>query len=160
MATSAPGPASVVDSENQFEFAIPDGFSVRRPVAPSKALYSFTGQHGLRASVARFDSANRSAFRKHESEAFLGTIERGLREITPRYKLRHRKSARVDRVPTLDLEFTRRGADGKKERVWMRMLFRYRFTVAATATLPESAPRKMQRKARRFAQGLLPLARR
>ncbi len=150
--------APIHDTENRFRFTLPAGLNSATPPPSSQALHYHRGDRGLVASVTRFDAANRAAFRKDEHEAFFDAVERGLRQNTVSFQLRSRKSQRLDRVPTLDIEFTRENAQGRRERVWMRMLFRYRFTVVATATVPAPTPRRLQRLARSIVRGLVPLA--
>lgn len=142
----------------RFQLAVAPTLTPSKPAGDSQAVLSFAGPDGLRASVTSFESANRSAFRKDRNASFFATIERGLATLQPRYKRLSRNSTRIERVPVLDLSFSRKGASGAREVVSMRFLFRYRFTVVATAIVPAASSKRIQRLARNFAQGLLPLA--
>jgi hypothetical protein len=142
----------------RFQLAVAPTLQPSKPAGESQAVLAFAGPGGLRASITSFESANRAAFRKDRNASFFAAIERGLATHQPRYKRLSRNSSRIERVPTLDLSFSRKGASGALEVVSMRFLFRYRFTVVATAIAPAASGKRVQRLARSFSQGLLPLA--
>ena len=141
----------------RFQLAVAPTLQPSKPAGESQAVLSFAGPDGLRASITSFESANRAAFRKDRNASFFAAIERGLATHQPRYKRLSRNSTRIERVPVLDLSFSRNGASGAKEVVFMRFLFRYRFTVVATAIVPTASSKRVQRLARNFPQSLLPL---
>jgi hypothetical protein len=157
-ANAKPEPTTHTDTARRFTLSYSAAFRPSKaPVGSEAILYLQNG--ALRASVSTFKSANRAAFRKDRNDSFFDSIERGIASGAKRYKRKLRKSQRIDRVPTLDLSFSRISATGAVETVWMRFLFRYRFTVVATAILPASSKRRLQREARNFTQSLDPLAR-
>tara|TARA_R110002073_G_scaffold24260_8_gene82066 strand:+ start:36877 stop:37410 length:534 start_codon:yes stop_codon:yes gene_type:complete len=157
-ATSATAEAepSHTDRERRFTLSYQDSLRPAKPPEGSEAIVYL--QNGpLRASVSTFESANRSAYRRDQSKAFFDSIETGIAASTTSYKRQIRKHQRIDRAPTLDLSFRRTSASGAREIVWMRFLFRYRFTVVATAIVPASAKRSLMREAKNFAESLVPL---
>ena len=154
-ATAKPEP-SHSDTELRFTLSYPSSLRTAKAPPGSEAIV-YLQSGALRASVSTFKSANRAAFRKDQSKTFFDSIESGIAASTRRYKRASRKHQRIDRVPTLDLTFSRTSASGARETVWMRFLFRYRFTVVATAIVPVSAKRSLAREAKSFTENLVPL---
>ncbi len=145
-------PRTRIDEERRYKLALDESWQEH---PPSDTTLVFRGRSGLAASVTSFDSANRAAFRPKERDAFANAIEQGLRESQPGFRSVKSELARVDRVPRLDLVFSRRGVAGR-ETVHMRFLFRYRFSVVATVIVPAGSGRKVTRQARRFVEALSP----
>ncbi len=145
------------DKERQFTLTYSESLKPSKAPIGSKALLHVK-RDGLRASVTAFESANRAAFQRDKNDAFFDTIERGLAKVENQYRRRSRKSQRLQRAPILDLVFSRVSSTGAREMVWMRFLFRYRFTVVATAITPMRASGRLKRLARNFSQSLVPLS--
>lgn len=146
----------VENADSRFAIDIPSSFSASPPPTGSRALHYFTSDGALVASITRFDAANRGAYRKEESSAFALAVVRGLQKNHAGFELHRQKLQRIDRVPVLDLEFSRTNHGGTVERVWMRMLLRYRFTVVATVSIPKAAPKRLRRHAKGFTEALVP----
>lgn len=157
-AAKAPAKSTIHrDSERRFQLTLPSRLTPSETPPKSEATLSLKGPAGLVASLTSFEAANRGAYRKNEREAFVDAIELGLQGSQTGYRRKSRLIERVNRVPVLDLSFERRTSAGR-ERVWMRFLFRYRFTVVATAVLPASARQGEMRQARAFTQGLVAIS--
>ena len=147
----------LVDNEKHFSVQMPSGFAPAKAPPGSQARYYFAGPGGAIASVSYFESANRAAYQKRKSAEFLDALERGLAASTHGYRLRRRKFHRVERTPTLDLEWDRIAPTGEAQRVYTRFLFRYRNTTVATITFPQKAHRSRQRQGRLWIESLRPL---
>ena len=149
-------PDAIRDVENRFTLQVPASLQ-RAPVPTgSQALHFFTGPGTLRASVTRFDAANRAAYQRDKSAGFVAQVQRGLARDARGFTLRSSKFQRLAGVPVLDLEFLRTSPQGRPERGWMRFVFRFRFTVVATATVPAKTRGSGRRAAKSFTRLLLP----
>ncbi len=159
-ASAAPAPAPLLDAEQRFSLQLPSGFEATSPPQRSQALHYFLAKPGIVASVTRFASANRAAYQKKHRAEFIDQIEAGLARNVPGYAPRKtKKFSRIDRTPILDLEFLRGASSPAPERIYMRFIFHYRFTVVATASIPAGASKTSRRQAQRFSHALLPLKR-
>jgi len=135
-----------------FHWTVAPGFAL----VPSPSLLSL-GHYkhktsSIEGSLIRFPSANRAAFQRKRSDAFIARIRSGL---SAQSKVIHTKQQRKNGTLVLDIVLLRTHQK-RQEKVWMRFLFRWKFTVVAIASLAQHAPKAAQRSGRKFTENLRP----
>jgi hypothetical protein len=145
-------PGTLRDPENRFELKVPATWS--RSATTGGALLTVAGPKGLRLTVTRIDNSNLPAWRRDET--FFQYVIDGLARTTPGFRLRRKKRDRAGRVPTLNLAFYRKGAAGRKESVWMRVLFFRSYSLIAVSALPATSRRSLRLEANQAVNSFTP----
>lgn len=140
------------DAKQHYEIRIPQSFVLH---AAGDLLGSYQGNQPMAMSVSRIDYPSLPAWRKNQRDSFIESVVAGARASAKDYRQKSLKSHRVDRVPALDLHFTRFGKSGQ-EHVWMRFLFFRRYTLVASASTPSTSQGKHKKRAKDFTRSLAP----
>lgn len=148
---AADGAPPLRDPGNRFTIELPAG--ARPAPLPEGVVLARRLAGGLTVTVSRIEHPNRDA--RRGVDRYFEQVERGVAEATPHYRRLGKTLHRIGQVPVLDLH-VRRGPREARERVSMRFLFFWRYSLVLTVAGPERAVAKARRPVRRLLASFQP----
>jgi hypothetical protein len=118
------------------EVTIPASWSSAEiPEVASAPVAAYKSPGGTHVVITRAGAYNPQAWSARGREKYCDEVERGVSGATDGYQRKRRTVQKVNGVPTMDLEISRK-VDGVREEVVMRFLFFRTYTLTLAAVLP------------------------